>query len=129
MKKNRHTILVVGVNSDIGVEIFRHFIKNSDNVVGKMHNNSFCYSLTKYASRLIPSIAKKWSVGGILTNVVRIGIGVTDTGKFFEMDRINTKVELTPVRLRLLVNLAEISKAICWLASKENTYIFGQIGR
>ena len=70
-----------------------------------------------------PITKKVMDAANKLRIISRVGIGVTDTGKFFEMDRINTKVELTPIRLRLLVNLAEISKAICWVASKENTYV------
>ena len=35
-------------------------------------NNSFCYSLTKLASEILPKISKNWVASNVLSNVVRI---------------------------------------------------------
>jgi len=87
--------------------------------------DSYCYSLTKYASELIPNIAKQWSRKGILINVVRIG--VTDTKKFCEIgkNKVESRVSLIP--MRRLANQNEIGRAIYWLGSEDNTYITGQV--
>jgi NAD(P)-dependent dehydrogenase (short-subunit alcohol dehydrogenase family) len=87
--------------------------------------DTYCYSVTKYATELIPSISKQWYEYNVLVNVVRIG--VTDTSKFREIgeDRIEKRVELIP--MQRLAKVEEIAKSIYYLGSAENTYITGQI--
>ena len=87
--------------------------------------DTYCYSVTKYATELIPSISKQWSENNVLLNVVRIG--VTDTRKFreFGKDRIEKRVKLVP--MQRLAKVEEIAKSIYYLGSAENTYITGQI--
>jgi len=87
--------------------------------------DTYCYSVTKYATELIPSISKQWSENNVLINVVRIG--VTDTRKFREIgkDKIEKRVKLVP--MQRLAKVEEIAKSIYYLGSAENTYITGQI--
>ena len=87
--------------------------------------DTYCYSVTKYATELIPSISKQWSENNVLVNVVRIG--VTDTRKFREIgeDKIEKRVKLVP--MQRLDKVEEIAKSIYYLGSAENTYITGQI--
>jgi len=87
--------------------------------------DTYCYSVTKYATELIPSISKQWYENNVLVNVVRIG--VTDTRKFREIgeDRIEKRVKLVP--MQRLAKVEEIAKSIYHLGSAENTYITGQI--
>ena len=87
--------------------------------------DTYCYSITKYATELIPSIAKKWSKNNVLVNVIRIG--ATNTEKFREIgkQKIEDRKKLIP--MQRLAESKEISKAIYWLGSEENTYITGQI--
>ena len=87
--------------------------------------DTYCYSVTKYATELIPSISKQWYEHNVLVNVVRIG--VTDTSKFREIgvDMIEKRVKLVPMKRSAKVE--EIAKSIYYLGSAENTYITGQI--
>jgi len=88
-------------------------------------NDSYCYSMTKYAAELIPNMAKQWSKKNVLVNVVRIG--VTDTSKFREIgkEKVEEREKLIP--MQRLAQAEEIANSICWVGSKENTYISGQI--
>ena len=87
--------------------------------------DTYCYSVTKYATELIPSVSKQWSENNVLVNIVRIG--VTDTRKFREIgeDKIEKRVKLVP--MQRLAKVEEIAKSIYYLGSAENTYITGQI--
>ena len=87
--------------------------------------DTYCYSVTKYATELIPSVSKQWSENNVLVNIVRIG--VTDTRKFREIgeDKIEKRVKLVP--MQRLDKVEEIAKSIYYLGSAENTYITGQI--
>ncbi len=87
--------------------------------------DTYCYSITKYASELIPNIAKKWSKTGVIMNVVRIG--VTDTKSLHKIgnDLVNKRSELIP--MNRLASKEEICNSIYWLASEENTYITNQV--
>ena len=86
---------------------------------------TYCYSITKYASELIPSIAKKWSENNVLVNVVRIG--ATNTEKFREIGKQEIENRRKLIPMQRLAESKEIGKAIYWLGSDENTYITGQI--
>ena len=86
---------------------------------------TYCYSITKYATELIPSIAKKWSKNNVLVNVVRIG--ATNTEKFREIGKQEIENRRKLIPMQRLAESKEIGKAIYWLGSDENTYITGQI--
>ena len=86
--------------------------------------NSYCYSITKYASELIPNVAKKWSKNNVLINIVRIG--VTSTDKFMEIGDCAIEARKSLIPMNRIANSKEIASSIYWLGSKENTYITGQ---
>jgi len=88
-------------------------------------NDTYCYSMTKYATELIPNIAKQWSKKNVLINVARIG--VTDTEKFREIgkEKIEQRKKLIP--MQRLAKVKEVANSICWIGSEENTYISGQV--
>jgi len=88
-------------------------------------DDSYCYSLSKMASELIPKAARKWSEKNVLTNIARIG--VTDTAAFRTIgcDQVKVRSELIP--MKRLARSDEIANTIYWLASEQNTYITGQI--
>ena len=81
--------------------------------------------MTKYATELIPNIAKQWSKKNVLINVARIG--VTDTEKFREIgkEKIEQRKKLIP--MQRLAKVKEVANSICWIGSEENTYISGQV--
>ena len=88
-------------------------------------SDTYCYSVSKYSTELIPNIAKQWSKNGVLMNVVRIG--VTNTEKFRKIgkEKVIKREKLIP--MQRLAETKEIGKSICWLGSEENTYITGQV--
>jgi len=85
-------------------------------------NNSFCYSLTKLASEILPNISKNWVASNVLSNVVRIG--VTNTSSMRSED-LSLRSNLIPIKRP--ANPIEIASFIVWLGSNENTYISHQI--
>jgi len=87
-------------------------------------DDSYCYSLSKYAGELIPKIAKKWSASNVLTNIVRIGITDTKAFRSIGTDRVLSRSNLVP--MQRLAQPKEIADSIYWLASEQNTYITGQ---
>jgi NAD(P)-dependent dehydrogenase (short-subunit alcohol dehydrogenase family) len=88
-------------------------------------NDTYCYSLTKYATELIPKVAQQWAGHGVLTNIVRIGVTDTKSFRKIGLDSIHKRVELVP--MRRLADPVEISQTICWLGSRENSYITGEV--
>jgi NAD(P)-dependent dehydrogenase (short-subunit alcohol dehydrogenase family) len=88
-------------------------------------DDTYCYSISKYASELIPKAARRWSEMGVLTNVARIG--VTDTEGFRQIgeDRVTVRENLVP--MKRLASPEEIACSILWFASEKNTYITGQV--
>ena len=85
-------------------------------------NNSYCYSLTKSASEILPNISKNWVASNVLSNVVRIG--VTDTLSMRNED-LSLRSNLIPIKRP--ANPIEIANFLVWLGSNENTYISHQI--
>jgi len=88
-------------------------------------DNSFCYSLTKFASELIPKAAKRWSESDVLTNVVRIGVTDTEAYRTVGDDEIKIRAGLIP--MKRLAHPDEISEFIAWLLSSHNTFITHQV--
>ena len=84
--------------------------------------NSYCYSLTKSASEILPNISKNWVASNVLSNVVRIG--VTDTLSMRNED-LSLRSNLIPIKRP--ANPIEIANFLVWLGSNENTYISHQI--
>jgi len=87
-------------------------------------DDSFCYSLSKFAGELIPKAASKWSVSNVLYNVVRVGVTHTDSLAKIGQSRLADRANLIPLKRLALPH--EIAKAVYWLASSDNTYITGQ---
>lgn len=85
-------------------------------------NNSYCYSLTKLASEILPNLSKHWVASNVLSNVVRIG--VTDTSSMRSEDLL-LRSNLIPIKRP--ANPLEIASFLVWLGSNENTYISHQI--
>jgi len=85
-------------------------------------NSSYCYSLTKLASELLPKISKNWVASNVLSNVVRIG--VTDT---FSMRSEDLSLRSNFIPIKRPANPNEIANFLVWLGSNENTYISHQI--
>jgi len=85
-------------------------------------NNSYCYSLTKSATEILPNISKNWVASNVLSNVVRIG--VTDTLSMRNED-LSLRSNLIPIKRP--ANPIEIANFLIWLGSDENTYISHQI--
>ena len=85
-------------------------------------NNSYCYSLSKSASELLPKISKVWVASNVLSNIVRIG--VTDTSSMQNEDLI-LRSSLIPIKRP--ADPTEIANLLVWLGSKENSYISHQI--
>ena len=50
-------------------------------------SNSFCYSVSKFASELLPKLSKTWVAKNVLSNVVRIGVTKTRS-----MHNVNTRI-------------------------------------
>jgi len=88
-------------------------------------DNTFCYSLTKYASELIPKAAIRWSESGVLTNVVRIGVTNTETLRAIGQESVLARAALVP--MRRMAEPDEISRLLVWLISEENTFTTGQV--
>ena len=84
--------------------------------------NSYCYSLTKSASEILPNISKNWVASNVLSNVVRIG--VTNTSSMRSED-LSLRSNLIPIKRP--ANPIEIANFLVWLGSNENTYISHQI--
>jgi 2-hydroxycyclohexanecarboxyl-CoA dehydrogenase len=87
--------------------------------------DTYCYSISKYASELIPRIAKEWSKNGVIINVARIG--VTDTKAFRKIGNRLVEKRSKLIPMHRLASKEEICKSIYWLASEENTYITNQV--
>jgi len=85
---------------------------------------SYCYSLTKYASELVPNIAKKWAKNNVLYNVVRIGI--TDTKRMRNDGENKLRKRAGMVPMQRPASPAEIANLLYWLSSDQNTYITGE---
>lgn len=84
--------------------------------------NSYCYSLTKYASEMLPQISREWVASNVLSNVVRIG--VTDTVSMDNQNLIQ-RSQLIPIKRPAKPN--EIANFLVWLGSERNTYISNQL--
>ncbi len=87
-------------------------------------DESYCYSLTKYASEFIPKVHKKWATKNVLMNSVRIG--VTNTSGFRKIGEESIKLREKLIPMKRMAEPDEIAKVIYYLASDENTYITGQ---
>lgn len=87
--------------------------------------DTYCYSVTKYATELIPNMAKQWSKKDVLFNIVRIG--VTDTEKFKEIGKEMREKREKLIPMKRFAQAEEIANYICWIGSKENTFISGQV--
>ena len=85
---------------------------------------SYCYSLTKYASELIPNIAKKWAKNNVLYNVVRIGVTDTKIMQNNGENKLRKRAEMIPMKRP--ASPAEIANLVYWLSSGKNTYITGE---
>ncbi len=88
-------------------------------------SDTYCYSVTKYASELMPNITKQWSKNNVLVNVVRIGVTNTDKFRELEENKIKKRIQLIP--MQRLAEAREISRFIYCIGSEENTYITVQI--
>ena len=84
---------------------------------------TFCYSLTKLASELIPNIAKDWAKMNVLLNVVRIG--VTNTSSMRNTPKFNLRKNLIPMGRAAFPE--EVANFLIWLSSTENTFITNQV--
>ena len=80
MKKQGYGRIVIG--SSIGVK-FGGGIK------------SYCYSLTKFASEILPQISKSWVASNVLSNIVRIG--VTNTSSM-QNENLVQRCNLIPIK-------------------------------
>lgn len=87
-------------------------------------DDSYCYSLSKYAGEIVPKIAKKWSASNVLTNIVRIGVTDTEAFRLIGADAVKLRSNFVP--MKRLAQPKEIADTIFWLASDKNTYITGQ---
>ena len=83
---------------------------------------SYCYSLTKFASEILPYISKSWVASNVLSNIVRIG--VTDTSSM-QNENLVQRCNLIPIK-RPATPL-EIATFLVWLGSNKNTYISNQL--
>ncbi len=87
-------------------------------------NDTYCYSLTKFASELLPKAHKQWASENVLINSVRIG--VTDTSGFRKIGEKLVRARENLIPMKRIAQPQEIANAIFHLASNENTYITGQ---
>jgi len=85
---------------------------------------SYCYSISKLASELIPNKHKQWSKSNVLINSVRIGVTHTETMKSLNTRVLEARQNLIP--MNRLAQPSEIAEAICWIAGPKNTFITGQ---
>ena len=83
---------------------------------------SYCYSLTKFASELLPQISKSWVASNVLSNIVRIG--VTDTTSM-QNENLVQRCDLIPIKRP--ATPFEIATFLVWLGSNKNTYISNQL--
>jgi len=83
---------------------------------------SYCYSLTKFASELLPQISKSWVASNVLSNIVRIG--VTDTTSM-QNENLVQRCNLIPIKRP--ATPFEIATFLVWLGSNKNTYISNQL--
>ena len=83
---------------------------------------SYCYSLTKFASELLPQISKSWVASNVLSNIVRIG--VTDTTSM-QNENLVQRCNLIPIKRP--ATPFEIATFLAWLGSNKNTYISNQL--
>lgn len=83
---------------------------------------SYCYSLTKFASEMLPQISKSWVASNVLSNIVRIG--VTDTSSM-QSENLVQRCNMIPIK-RPATPL-EIATFLAWLGSNKNTYISNQL--
>ena len=83
---------------------------------------SYCYSLTKFASELLPQISKSWVASNVLSNIVRIG--VTDTSSM-QNENLVQRCNLIPIKRP--ASPIEIANFLVWLNSDKNTYISNQL--
>ena len=83
---------------------------------------SYCYSLTKFASEMLPQISKSWVASNVLSNIVRIG--VTDTTSM-QNENLVQRCNLIPIKRP--ATPFEIATFLAWLGSNKNTYISNQL--
>ena len=83
---------------------------------------SYCYSLTKFASEMLPQISKSWVASNVLSNIVRIG--VTDTSSM-QNENLVQRCNLIPIKRP--ASPIEIANFLVWLSSEKNTYISNQL--
>ena len=80
--------------------------------------------MTKYASELIPNIAKKWAKNNVLYNVVRIGVTDTKRMRNDGENKLRKRAGMGPMQRP--ASPAEIANLVYWLSSDQNTYITGE---
>lgn len=85
-------------------------------------NNSYCYSITKFATELLPKKSKEWVTSNVLSNVVRIGVTKTSS-----MKNMNLTERTNLIPIKRAASPAEVAKFLTWLSSSENTYISNQV--
>ena len=83
---------------------------------------SYCYSITKFASEFLPSKAKDWSASNVLSNIVRIGVTASSSMKD---ENLIQRSNLIPMRRP--ATPIEIANFLVWLSSDKNTYITNQL--
>ena len=85
-------------------------------------NSTYCYSVTKYATELLPKKSKEWVASNVLSNVVRIGVTETNSMK---NKNLNERTNLIPIKRS--ASPLEVAKFLTWLSSSANTYISNQV--
>jgi 3-oxoacyl-[acyl-carrier protein] reductase len=87
--------------------------------------NSFAYSLSKYALEFFPADYKRWASKNVLINTLRVGVVNTKFHNLNPKKDMKSRVNLIPIKRMASVN--EVAKMIWFLGSDLNTYITGQV--
>ncbi len=85
---------------------------------------TFAYSLSKFALEMMPSETKDWAQSNVLVNTLRVGVTETNIHSLVSSKNMTKRISLIPMKRMAIAS--EIANTVWFLGSKENTFITGQ---